>query len=196
MSLNTSTTAIGTTDVHGSVFGVLWGSRQLSPFWGGFRPEGFVTPPPRETKTWPPLCAEHESACKAEGIGHKDCFDLQVCVRRLLVVAPTPLWLHAKNVVGLRSLDSGGIAGLSFVAGGAGSNIVILIPLAKAEGRVVFFVCDHDECAPRYFRHLPAMSIKTTLHATAPLLYPCRRYPKCPWGLYASPPPIALEVVG
>ena len=32
------------------------------------------------------------------------------------------------------------------------------------------------------------MSIKTTLHATAPLLYPCRRYPKCPWGLYASPP--------
>ena len=40
------------------------------------------------------------------------------------------------------------------------------------------------------------MSIKTTLHATAPLLYPCRRYPKCPWGLYASPPPVAMAVVG
>ena len=50
--------------------------------------------------------------------------------------------------------------------------------------------------AARYFRHLPAMSVKTTLHATAPLLYPCRRYPKCPWGLYASPPPVAMAVVG
>ena len=50
--------------------------------------------------------------------------------------------------------------------------------------------------AARYFRHLPAMSIKTTLHATAPLLYPCWRYPKCPWGLYASPPPVAMVVVG
>ena len=51
--------------------------------------------------------------------------------------------------------------------------------------------------AARYFRrHLPAMSIKTTLHATAPLLYPCRRYPKCPWGLYASRPPVAMAVVG
>ena len=50
--------------------------------------------------------------------------------------------------------------------------------------------------AARYFRrHLPAMSIKTTLHGTAPLLYPCRRYPKCPWGLYASPPPVAMAVV-
>ena len=49
--------------------------------------------------------------------------------------------------------------------------------------------------AARYFRHVPA-SIKTTLHATAPLLYPCRRYPKCPWGLYASPPPVAMAVVG
>ena len=50
--------------------------------------------------------------------------------------------------------------------------------------------------AARYFRHLPAMSIKTTLHATAPLLFPCRRYSKCPWGLYASPPPVAMAVVG
>ena len=50
--------------------------------------------------------------------------------------------------------------------------------------------------AARYFRHLPAMSMKTTLHATAPLLYPCRRYSKCPWGLYASPPPVAMAVVG
>ena len=50
--------------------------------------------------------------------------------------------------------------------------------------------------AARYFRHLPAMSIKTTLHATAPLLYPCQRYPKCPWGLYASSPPVAMAVVG
>ena len=40
------------------------------------------------------------------------------------------------------------------------------------------------------------MSINTTLHATAPLLYPCRRYPKGPWGLYASPPPVAMAVVG
>ena len=40
------------------------------------------------------------------------------------------------------------------------------------------------------------MSIKTTLHTTAPLLYPCWRYPKCPWGLYASPPPVAMAVVG
>ena len=40
------------------------------------------------------------------------------------------------------------------------------------------------------------MNIKTTLHATAPLLYPCRRYPKCPWGLYASPPPVAMAVFG
>ena len=51
-------------------------------------------------------------------------------------------------------------------------------------------------CAPRYFRHLLAMSIKPTLHATAPLLYPCRRCPKCPWGLYASTPPVAKAVVG
>ena len=47
------------------------------------------------------LCAEQQSACKAEGIGHKDCFDLQARVRRLLVVGSTPLLLHAKNVVGL-----------------------------------------------------------------------------------------------
>ena len=50
-------------------------------------------------------------------------------------------------------------------------------------------------CAARYFRCHSAMSIKTTLHATAPLLYPCRRYPKCPWGLYASPPPVAMAAV-
>ena len=40
------------------------------------------------------------------------------------------------------------------------------------------------------------MSIKTTLHATAPLLYLCRTYRKCRWGLYASPPPLATAVVG
>ena len=51
-------------------------------------------------------------------------------------------------------------------------------------------------CAPRYFRHLLAMSITTTLRATAPLLYPCRRYPKCQWVLYASPPPVAMAIVG
>ena len=50
-------------------------------------------------------------------------------------------------------------------------------------------------CAPRYFRHLPAMSINPTLHAIAPLRYPCWRYPKCLWGLYASPPPVAMAVV-
>ena len=33
MSLNT--TAIGSADVHGSVFGVFWGSCQFSPFRGG-----------------------------------------------------------------------------------------------------------------------------------------------------------------
>ena len=30
----------------------------------------------------------------------------------------------------------------------------------------------------------------------APLLYPCTRYPNCLWGLYASPPPVAVAVVG
>ena len=30
----------------------------------------------------------------------------------------------------------------------------------------------------------------------APLLYLCRRCPKCPWGLYASSPPVAMVVVG
>ena len=59
-----------------------------------------------------------------------------------------------------------------------------------------FFVCGHDDCAPLFFCHLPAMSIKTTLHATAEFLYPCRRYPKCPWGLYASPPPVDMAVLG
>ena len=38
-------------------------------------------------------------------------------------------------------------------------------------------------CASRCFHNLPAMSIKTTLHATAPLLYPCLRYSKCSWGI-------------
>ena len=38
--------------------------------------------------------------------------------------------------------------------------------------------------------------MKFTLHAMAPLLYPFRRYPKCPWGLYTSPPPVAMAVVG
>ena len=31
---------------------------------------------------------------------------------------------------------------------------------------------------------------------TAPLLYLCRRYLKCPWGLYASPLAVAMAVVG
>ena len=66
----------------------------------------------------------------------------------------------------------------------------------KAKLHFLLCVCGHDECAPHYFHHLPAMSIKTPLHATGPLLYPCRRYPKCPWGLYASPPPAAMAVVG
>ena len=38
------------------------------------------------------------------------------------------------------------------------------------------------------------------LHASHPsralLLYPCQRCPKCLWGLYASPPPVAMAVVG
>ena len=38
---------------------------------------------------------------------------------------------------------------------------------------------------------------QVTFHATVPLLYPHWRYPKSPWGLYASPPPpAALAVVG
>ena len=44
MSLNTSTTAIGPTDIHESVFCVFWGSRQLSPFGGGLA--GGLCPPP------------------------------------------------------------------------------------------------------------------------------------------------------
>ena len=44
--LNTNTTATGTTDVLGSVFGVFRGSRQLSPFWWGGGPEGSIEPPP------------------------------------------------------------------------------------------------------------------------------------------------------
>ena len=52
----------------------------------------------------------------------------------------------------------------------------------------------HEHVPP--MDELPAMCIKTTLHAMAPLLYPCRRYPKCPWGLYASPPLVAMAVVG
>ena len=40
-------------------------------------------------------------------------------------------------------------------------------------------------------------STQVTFHATVPLLYPHWRYPKSPWGLYASPPPpAALAVVG
>ena len=68
----------------------------------------------------------------------------------------------------------------------------------RPQGKLHFlFAVMIPPSAARYFRrHLPVMSIKTTLHATAPLLYPCRRYPKCPWGLYASPPPVAMAVVG
>ena len=67
----------------------------------------------------------------------------------------------------------------------------------RPKGKLHFlFAVMIPPCAARYFRRHSAMSIKTTLHATAPLLYPCRRYPKCPWGLYASPPPVAMAVVG
>ena len=67
----------------------------------------------------------------------------------------------------------------------------------RPKGKLHFlFAIMIPPCAARYFRRHSAMSIKTTLHATAPLLYPCRRYPKCPWGLYASPPPVAMAVVG
>ena len=132
---------------------------------------------------------------------HEDYFDLQVCVRRLLVVSSTPLWSHAKNVVGPRWPDSDCIAALSLVASAAGNNIVILIPLAKGQMANCIFsfaivMSTSYGCAPDYLGHLPAMSIKATLHATAPLLYLCRRYPKCLWGLYASPPPVAMVVVG
>ena len=67
----------------------------------------------------------------------------------------------------------------------------------RPKGKLHFlFAVMIPPCAARYFRRHSAMSIKTTLHATAPLLYPCRRYPKCPWGLNASPPPVAMAVVG
>ena len=45
------------------------------------------------------------------------------------------------------------------------------------------------------FHHRQTMRGKTILHATSTLLYPCWRYPKCPWGLYASPPPQAMALV-
>ena len=51
------------------------------------------------------------------------------------------------------------------------------------------FFCGHDECAARYFRHVPAISIKTTLQATTPLRYACRSWPKKRRGRYASPSP-------
>ena len=60
----------------------------------------------------------------------------------------------------------------------------------------LFAVMIPPSAARDFRRHLPAMSIKTTLHATAPLLYPCWRYPKCPLGLYASPLLVAMAVVG
>ena len=67
----------------------------------------------------------------------------------------------------------------------------------RPKGKLHFlFAVMIPPCAACYFRRHSAMSIKTTLHATAPLLYPCRRYPKCPWGLCASPPPVAMAVVG
>ena len=47
MSFSTNTTAIGTTHVHGSVFALFWGSRQLNLFGGGgLRPELSIDPPP------------------------------------------------------------------------------------------------------------------------------------------------------
>ena len=67
------------------------------------------------------------------------------------------------------------------------------MPKGKLQFSIVFMMSTSHGCAPRYFRHLPVMSLKTTLH---PLLYPCWRYPKCPWGLYASPPPVAMAVFG
>ena len=67
----------------------------------------------------------------------------------------------------------------------------------RTKGKLHFlFAVMIPPSAARYFRHLPAMSIKTTIHATAPLLYPCRSYRKCPWGRYASPHPVAMAVVG
>ena len=42
----------------------------------------------------------------------------------------------------------------------------------------------------------PLLPSQVRLHATAPLLYPYRRYPKCPWGQYASPPLVAMALGG
>ena len=46
--------------------------------------------------------------------------------------------------------------------------------------------------AATFFDVGDALFFVTGLTATAPLLYPCRRYPKYPWGLYASPPLVAV----
>ena len=77
-------------------------------------------------------CAQNSNPhAKPKPSSMKSALIFQACVCRFLVVGCTPLWSHAKNVVGLRWLYSCGITSLSFVVGGAGSNIVILIPLAK-----------------------------------------------------------------
>ena len=48
----------------GSVFGVFWGSHQLSPFWGGVRPEGSIDPPPPpEPKPGSPSKENQNSVC-------------------------------------------------------------------------------------------------------------------------------------
>ena len=48
--------AIGTTDVHGSVFGLFWGSCQLSLFFfGAVRPKGSIDPPLPQVKVRLPL---------------------------------------------------------------------------------------------------------------------------------------------
>ena len=55
VSLNISTTAIGTTDVHGVGFWGVLGVPSIEPLLGGgVRPEGSIPPPPPETKTRQP----------------------------------------------------------------------------------------------------------------------------------------------
>ena len=67
MSLNTNTTAIGTTDVPESVFGRFGGSRHFSPFcWGGGSGRrALSTPPPPQVKPTVPFGGMCRQKCMA-----------------------------------------------------------------------------------------------------------------------------------
>ena len=56
-----------TSEARGSVSVGFSGSCQLSPFGRGFRPEGSIDPPPRETKARPPLSYTTDVWCVGGG---------------------------------------------------------------------------------------------------------------------------------